>query len=127
MQWAKGHWSASAELQHFRFDLPWFRVSPSVTSGYVEMKRVISPRLYLAGRAGFLYSGRVVDEDGISVDQFAPYLESYEFAAGFWVSRNQLLKGGYEWLKTQGVSGTKADVLGVQYVVTLHSLAWALH
>jgi hypothetical protein len=125
VQWARGRFSANAELQRFRFDQPNFVDSPTVTSGYVEMKTVLTPRLYVAGRGAFLYAGHVTDNTGISTDQFAPYIKSYELAAGVWVTRNQLLKGGYEWLRSEGQIGHRTDVFGVEYVVQFHSLAWA--
>lgn len=111
-------------MQKFQFDLPGFVVSPSVTSGYIEAKIVITPHLYLAGRAGFLYSGRVVDNGGVSAQQFAPYLEAYELAAGYWITRNQLLKGSYEWMTSEGQIGDKSNVLGFEYVVQIHPPAW---
>jgi hypothetical protein len=91
----------------------------------VEAKTVLTPRFYVAGRAGFLLPGRVVDNSGVSSDQFAKYLQSYELAGGCWIARNQLLKGSYEWMHSQGSSGTRTNVLGFQYVVQFHSLAWA--
>ena len=123
-QWARGRWSANGELQRFWFDLPYFVVSPSVTSAYVEVKTVITPRFYVAGRAGFLYSGRVVDNSSISAQQFAPYLQAYELAAGYWIARNQLLKGGYEWMRSEGQVGDKTNILGFEYVVQIHPPAW---
>jgi hypothetical protein len=127
VQWARGHWSAAGELHRFRFDSPNFAVPPSILSGYLDVKRVLTPRLYLAGRAGFLNPGRVVDKTGVSANEFAKYLRSYELSVGFWLARNQLLKGSYEWLRTEGRSGRRTDVLGFQYVVTLHPIAWAFN
>jgi hypothetical protein len=126
-QWAHGRWSVSGEFQRFRFNSPNFKDSPSVTSGYVEAKTVLTPRLYVAGRAAYLYAGRVVDRNGVSADQFTGYLRSYELGAGCWITRNQLLKGSYEWLRPQGFVGRRLDVLGFQYVMQFHSLAWAFN
>lgn len=86
---------------------------------------MLTPRLYLAGRPGWLSAGRVVDNKGVSAQQFTPHLESYEISAGCWLSRNQLLKRSYEWLKLEGQTGARTNVLGVQFVMTFHSLAWA--
>jgi len=124
VQWARGRWSASGEIQRFRFESPNFVMAPSITAGYVDLKVVLTPRLYVAGRPGWLSAGRVLDNKGISAHQFAGSLKSYEIAAGWWLSRNQLLKGSYEWLKIQGLTGSRTNVLGVQFVMTLHSLAW---
>jgi hypothetical protein len=127
VQWAKGRFSASGELQRFQFDFPAFTAQPAITAGYTELKTQLTPRLFVAGRGGFLYAGRVQDKTGVSADQFAPYIRTYEVAAGFWVTRNQLLKGGYEWMRSEGETGRKTDVLGVQYVVQIHSLGWAFN
>ena len=101
VQWARGHWSVSGEWQKFWYDLPNFVRSPSVTTGYGEVKRVLTPRFYLAGRVGWLENGRVLDNQGVAADQFAPKIGSYEFAGGYWLNRHQLLKVGYEWLDVQ--------------------------
>jgi hypothetical protein len=127
VQWARGRFSASGELQRFQFDFPNFRTQPSITAGYVELKTQLTPRLFVAGRGGFLYAGKVEDNTGVSADQFAPYIRTYELAAGFWVTRNQLLKGGYEWMRSEGQTGRQTDVLGLQYVVQIHSLGWAFN
>jgi hypothetical protein len=124
-QWARGHWSVSGEWQRFWFDLPRFVQSPSVTAAYGEVKSVLTPRVYLAGRVGWLKSGRVVDNKGASADEFAPTIGSYELAAGCWLNRRQLLKFGYEWLNIDHQSGTRNNVLGVQLVTSLHAVNWA--
>ena len=125
VQWARGHWSVSGEWQRFRFDSPNFTQSPSLTAAYTEVKRVLSPRIYVAGRVGWLKYGSVADKHGESSDEFAPTIGSYEFAAGCWLNRRQLLKVGYEWLKIEHQGGTRDNVLGVQLVTSLHPLNWA--
>ena len=124
-QWARGRWSINGEFQRFWFDSPNFAVSPSMTSGYFETKRVLTPRLYLAMRAGWLASGSVLDKSGVSANQFSPTLQSYEFGAGSWLGRNELIKASYEILHAEGSSGTRDNVLGFQFVVRVNSLAWA--
>jgi hypothetical protein len=124
-QWARGRWRLNAELQRFWFDSPKFTVSPSFTSGYVEAKSVITPRLYLSTRAGWLSTGRVSDTSGASASSFAPALSSYELGGGYWLGRNELIKASYEWLHLAGSSGTRTNVLGVEFVVKLNSPAWS--
>lgn len=126
VQWARGHWSLSGEWQRFQFDSPNFRTAPSVTSSYVETKRILTPRFYLAGRAGWLNSGRAADTSGVSTASFAPSISSYEFAAGCWLNRHQLIKTSYEWLKTE-YGGSGSNVLGVQFVTTFHAFDRAFH
>jgi len=122
VQWARGHWSVSGEWQRFQFDSPNFTTAPSLTSSYLEVKRVITPRLYVAGRAGWLKAGRAVDTSGVSTGEFAPGIGSYELAGGWWLNRHQLIKGGYEWLNTEYASGTRDNVLGVQFITTFRAI-----
>ena len=125
VQWARAHWSVSGEWQKFWFDLPNFVQSPSVTAGYGEVRSVLTPRFYLAGRVGWMKTGRVSDNQGIWADQWAPKMASYEFAAGCWLNRHQLFKIGYEWLDVQHQGGTHNNVFGVQLVTSIHALNWA--
>jgi hypothetical protein len=126
-QWARGHWSTSGEWQRFQYNLPGFSQSPSVTSKYGEAKRILTPRLYLAGRAGWLKPGGAEDLTGASTSQFAPWIASYEMGGGVWLNRHQLFKASYEWLKIEGLGGTKTNVLGFQFVTTFHALDQAFH
>jgi hypothetical protein len=121
-QWAHGRFSVNGEWQRFWFDSPNFSTAPGFTSGYGEVKTVITPHLFVAGRAGWLSPGSAEDKTGASVGQFASRLTAYELGAGYWLGRNELLKGSYEWMHIQGVSGTKTNVLGMQFVVRFNSL-----
>jgi hypothetical protein len=123
LQFARGHFSTSAEWQRFQLDYPGFRTSPAVSFGYVELKAILNPRMYLAGRAGYQRNGRVEDFGERSKSGFAPDRASYEFGGGFWVNRLQLLKVSYEWLKTDHVTGTRDNVFGVQFVTTITGLS----
>ncbi len=127
MQWARGHWSASGEWQRFQYDLPGFTGAPSVSSTYGEGKRIITPRLYVAGRVGWLKPGGAADMTGASTSQFSPWIASYELGAGWWLNRHQLLKASYEWLKIEHLGGTQTNVLGVQFVTTFHAIDQAFH
>ena len=71
VQWARGHWSATGEWQRFWYDYPNFTAAPSVASTYVEGKRVLSPRFYAAGRAGWHAPGGATDVSRASTNQFA--------------------------------------------------------
>ena len=121
-QWAHGRWSATGEWQRFQFDYPNFTTAPSVISEYGELKAVVTPRFFLAGRAGWMKPGGAADNTGVSIGQFAPSIASYELAAGSWINRHQLVKASYEWLRIQNMPGSRLDVLGVQFVTTFH--AW---
>jgi hypothetical protein len=125
LQWGRGRWGASAELQRVEFNYPDFRVPPSVWSGYAEFKATLNPRFYAALRAGYEGHGRVEDSGGTASTSYLPNRQSYEFALGYRLNRIQTLKFGYEWLKTNGVAGTRNNVIGVQFVTSVHSLSKA--
>ena len=127
VQWARGHWSTSGEWQRFQYDYPGFTQAPSLTSIYGEVKRILTPRLYLAGRAGWLSPGGAADKSGASTSQFAPWIGSYELGGGWWLNRHQLLKASYEWLKVEYLAGTQNNVLGVQFVTTFHAVDQPFH
>jgi hypothetical protein len=127
VQWARGHWNTSGEWQRFQYDLPGFSRAPSVTSTYVEAKRILTPRFYLAGRAGWLSPGGARDLTGLGTGQFSGSIASYELGGGCWLNRHQLIKASYEWLRIQNFPGTQTNVLGVQFVTTFHAVDQAFH
>jgi len=115
-QWARGRWSVFGEWQRIRFDMPHFVVSPSIDTGYGEAKSILTPRIYVAGRIGWLRPGRVTDTAGVTAGRFAPTLTSYELAGGFWLNRHQLLKASYSWLFSAGQTGIRYDVYGIALI-----------
>jgi len=122
VQWARGHWSTSGEWQRFQFASPNFTSAPSVVSTYGEVKRILTPRLFIAGRAGWLLPGGARDTSGVTASQFAPRIGSYELGGGVWLNRHQLLKSSYEWLKIEHLTGTRTNVFGFELVTTFHAL-----
>lgn len=126
-QWAHGRWSASGEWQRFQYDSPNFTAAPAVVSSYGEVKTVITPRFFLAGRAGWMSPGGARDKTGISTNQFAPSISSYELGAGSWINRYQLIKASYEWFNIQNRPGNGLNVLGVEFVTTFHAVDLAFH
>lgn len=127
VQWARGRWSTSGEWQWFRFDYPGFRVSPSTAIGYVEVKAVLTPRIYAALRVGDQVNGQVAAAAQWSSASFQANVQSYEFAIGYRPNRRQLLKVGYEWLRDSQVPGTRDNVLGIQLVTSIQPLSKAWH
>jgi hypothetical protein len=110
VEYAHGHWNIQGEWQRFVMTyhaIPTFREN----AGYAEVRRVLNPRWYVAGRAGYLHgyygSGR----------------EQYEAVAGFRPNAHQLIKIGY----TLGHDKGGADsTWTAQLVTTIHplSMAW---
>ncbi|MEO7144694.1 MAG: hypothetical protein ABI165_14440 [Bryobacteraceae bacterium] len=124
VQYKRGYWSTTGEWQHFQFDYPNFVVQPSLTTGYLEAKRILSPRFYVAFREGWWRPGRIVDKTGASADALDVGVQTQELAVGMWLNRFQLLKTGYEWLEAANRGGNRQNVFGVQLVTSFHSLAW---
>ncbi len=82
VEWAHGPWNAYGEAQAFKFDykaIPIFRQD----TGYGELKRVLSPRIYLAARVSYM---RV---------HVAPTYRIYESTLGYRPNRYQIVKVGY--------------------------------
>lgn len=127
VQWARGHWNTSGEWQRFQYDSPNLKNAPAVTSTYLEAKRILTPRFYVAGRAGWLQPGGAADLRGGITGHFSPSIASYELGGGAWINRHQLIKGSYEWLRIEHLTGTRSNVLGVQFVTTFHALDQAFH
>ena len=125
-KWARGRWSANGEFAWFQFQYPGFVTSPAVSTGYLETKAIITPRFYAAFRASALGYNRVEDLQTRSTTTFQPNQQAYEFAFGIHVNHFQLVKLGYEFLKTSGVAGSGSNVLGVQFVTSIDALAKAI-
>jgi hypothetical protein len=105
--WARGHWTVFGELQ--RFVMP-YTVIPTFReqAGYAELKKVLSPRWYAAGRVGYTSanaSGKV---------------QSYEGAVGFQPNRRQLIKIDYELQHYSVGPYFDENTLAIQYVTTFH-------
>lgn len=125
VQWAKGRWAVESEWQRFQFSYPQFVISPAVSFGYLEVKAILTPRLYAATRLGYQKYNAVQDERMKSPDPFLAGRRSYECALGYRPNRWQLLKVGYQRLKLEG--GQAYDnVLGVQLVTSIQSVSKTL-
>jgi hypothetical protein len=111
-QWGRGPWNAYGEWQWFQFD---YHVVPTVRerTGYGEVRRVLTPRWYLAARLGY-----------IRANAFTGYNE-YEFVAGFRPDRYQLVKIGYEIQQGPQFQGAQGNTLGVQLVTSFRAISIA--
>jgi hypothetical protein len=105
--WAYGHWSVQGEVQSFV--LP-YTVIPTYReqAGFVELKRVLGPRWYVAAREGYSHANTSGD------------VQSFEGAAGFRPGRFQLIKISYEQEHYTMGTYRNENTLGIQFVTTLH-------
>lgn len=101
----QGPWNLYGEWQRFQMD---YHVIPTFIqqAGYVEARRTLRPRWYLAARAGYLRPS-----------EGAPH-QVYEIAAGYRPSRFELVKAGYQIEQGPAIRGTLANTLAVQFVTT---------
>lgn len=96
-EWARGPWALEGEWQRFRFDVPNFLTSPSEQIVYVQTKRILSPRIFVAMRAAVLQFGSIKDLRGARANQFAGTQEIYEAGGGYRLNRMQLVKFEVNW------------------------------
>jgi hypothetical protein len=105
--WARGHWNLQGEVQ--RFVLPYTAIPTLVQQpGYVEFKRVLSPRWYVAARAGY---NRTYGHGHALSD---------EASAGYSLSRFELIKFDYEYEDYSTAKYPNANTLSVQFVTILN-------
>lgn len=104
--WAHGHTSLYSEVQ--RFVMP-YKAIPTFreTAGYAEIKQVLSPRWYVAGR----YDLTSTDSSGRT--------HAVEVAGGFRPGRRTLLKLDYEERLSGGRFGGAGHYVGIQLITIL--------
>lgn len=108
--WGRGPWNVYGEWQRFQFDyhsIPTFIQQ----AGYAEARRTLSPRWYLAARAGYLRS------------EF-PY-RVYELAGGYRPSAHELIKVEYEVRQGPAISANHEQIVAIQFVSTFGPLSGA--
>jgi hypothetical protein len=105
-EWGWGHWNLNGEWQRFHLD---YHAIPTYIEqvGYVEVRRILHPRWYVATRLGYETANA---EPGHGV---------YEFAVGYRPSRFELVKLGYQIQRGPAIPGTLGNTLAVQLVTTV--------
>jgi hypothetical protein len=134
VQWSGGSWSIQGEWQQFRFEAPRFTRSPSVTGAYVQVKKIITPRLFVALRTSVLDTGGVADLSGRSAERIRAPEDIQELGLGYRVNRQQLLKVGVNGAANRAWSSgrvfwpaTHAYGFEVQLVTSFTALSRAFH
>ena len=109
---ARGHWNFEGEWQHFVMA---YRAIPTFQhkAGYFEAKRVLTPRWYIAARAGYLHGS------------YSSGGERYEAAAGFRPNAHQLIKAGYA-VEHERAGGDFDKVVAIQLVTSLDVFSLAV-
>jgi hypothetical protein len=113
VQWARGHWNLQGELQ--KFVMP-YQVIPVLReqAGYIEAKRVLSPRWYVAARFGYLSANVIGSRLAL------------ESAAGFRPNAIQIIKLSYETMHASRGEYQNENTVEIQLVTSLQpfSRAW---
>jgi hypothetical protein len=110
--WARGHWNVRGEWQKFVMS---YKAIPTFhTNGaYLEAKRVLTPRWFIATRVGYTHSSA------------ASGYQTFEGAVGFRPDAAQIVKVGYVVSRSQR-NGDLDKALVLQIVTSVHplSMAW---
>jgi hypothetical protein len=111
-QWAAGHWNVQGELQRFCME---YRVIPTFheEAGYVEVRRVLHPRWFVAQRTGYL------------ANSAGPTAQRFEAVVGFRPDSRNIVKVGYGVDRVMGPGGSLAGTFQLQVVTMLHPLSIA--
>jgi hypothetical protein len=111
-QWAAGHWNVQGELQRFVME---YRLIPTFheQAGYVEVRRVVHPRWFLAQRTGYVSNSA------------APTVQRFEAVAGFRPCPREIIKVGYGVDHVSGLGGGWEPTFQLQVVTMLHPLSVA--
>ena len=112
VKWGRGHWNLYGEWQRFQMDYTMIPVFTE-TAGYGEARLVVSPRWFVASRIGYIRPSAGSE------------WQSYETAVGYRPGIHELIKLEYEIHQGPAISGTKQNVLAVQFVTSLHPLSYA--
>lgn len=133
-RWSRGAWSLQGEWQHFHFALPAFPKGVSETAAYGEVKRIVSPRLYVAARITGQDFGPIQDAFGGGGNHSDGPREVYEATVGYRLNRQQLLKVGGAWTNRHTWAGAgwfwpqnESSMFEVQLVTTLPTISKAFH
>ena len=111
--WERGHWSVQSELQ--KFLMPYTKIPDfRETAGYVEVKRVLSPRWYVAARGSFMLASAASD------------IYVIDASAALRPNRFQIVKMGYQFERYPAAAHTSDQTFAVQYITTFN-MAAAIH
>lgn len=96
-QWSRGPWAVEGEWQRFRFGLPGFIQSATDQNGYLQVKRILSPRIFVALRGAMLRPGGAADGSGMATSQIDARQNTFESALGYRINRFQVVKTGIDY------------------------------
>ena len=106
VQFAQGPWNVYGEWQYFHMD---YHAIPTFTehTGYAELRRVLTPRWFLATRLEYVRFGEF------------PGYQRYEIGAGYRPNRLQLAKLSYGIEQASTLNSATTGVLTFQFITSL--------
>lgn len=132
VQWSGGSWSTEGEWQYFRFSLPGFTISPSARVGYAQIKKIVSPRIFVAARTTVQDTGRAADLTGTAAARIRAPEQIQEIGMGYRLNRRQLVKLDLDWANIRSWSadnefwpGLHAYGIQLQLVTNLNGFSKA--
>jgi hypothetical protein len=96
-RWSGGNWSFEGEWLRTTSQLPGFTHAPSGIGSYAAVKRIISPRVFVAARVDAQFSGSIADQSGATATHATGPQQVYELTLGYRLNRQQLIKLGGTW------------------------------
>jgi hypothetical protein len=112
VQWARGHWNIAGEWQRFTMPytlFPTFREQVE----FAEVRRVLHPRWYIAGRVGNLSSPAIGNQ------------QTMEAVVGFRPNRIQLVKLSYQFERASQGFYRHDNTVAIQLVTSIRPLSFA--
>jgi hypothetical protein len=111
-EWGAGPWNIWGELQRFQDN---YHVIPAYVTrtGYFEIRRVLNPRWYAAGRFDYSQANSYRGTD------------IYELVAGFRPARNQLVKLSYSIQRGPEYPGTLGNTAAIEFVFSFRPISIA--
>ena len=111
------HLEVQGELMFTNFKVPRISQRLGAAGYFVELKRTLTPRLFLAGRWNQLYFDRL--RSGITNGErprFDNNRYSLELGLGYHLSEKLLVKGSYQFNRTVTTLEPRDDMVGIQLV-----------
>jgi hypothetical protein len=126
-QWFRGSWSAEGEWQRFRCQLSDFLLSPAANGAYGQVKKILSPRIFVATRLSYEHFGPIEDADYVRALHFQEPMQSIELGVGYRLNRKQLIKAGFALSSfastTTPGAGRLQDVIQLQLVTDVAAIS----
>jgi hypothetical protein len=132
--WLHGPWSMQGEWQRFEFQVPNFSRAPGSQTAFAEVKRVLSPRIFVAVRTAVELPGKASGPSSETTARIGYAEANQELVFGYRINRFQLVKLGGNYAKRPSWSldngrwnSEHSFGVGLQLVTSVTALSRAFH